>query len=170
MLVEPEIQRRVRIGGRDDIPPGAAAADVIERGETAGDMIGLVEGGRAGGDQPDMFGGAGQRRQQRERLERRDGVAALERVDRHVQHGQMVSHEEGVELPGFEFLDQPLDVGEIEIGIRPCAGIAPGAGLNADRPRQTHRAAIDVLSSPHSVLVVAAQEIGSRHGKDITRA
>ena len=63
-------------------------------------------------------------------------MAALERVDRHVQHGQMVGHEKGVELPGFEFLDQPLDVGEIEIGIRPCAGIAPGAGMNTDRPHE----------------------------------
>ena len=121
VVVEPEIQRGVRIGGGDDVPARAAAADVVERGKAAGDMIGLVERGRAGRDQADMFGGAGQRRQQRERLERGHGVAALERIDRHVQHGQMVGHEEGVELAGFQLLDQLLDVREIEIGIRPGA-------------------------------------------------
>ena len=56
VVIKPEIQRRVRIGGGDDVPAGAAAADMVERGEAAGDVIGLVEGGRAGGDQADMFG------------------------------------------------------------------------------------------------------------------
>ena len=62
VLVEAEIQRRVGVGGGDDVPAGAAAADVVERGEAAGDMIGLVEGGRGGGDQADVLGDAGQRR------------------------------------------------------------------------------------------------------------
>ena len=136
VIFKPEIQRRVRIGGGDDVPARAAAADVIERGKAAGDVIGLVEGGRAGRDQSDMFGGAGQRRQQRERLERGHGVAALERIDGHVQHGQMIGHEEGVELSGFQFPDQLLDMREIEIGVRPGAGIAPRAGVNADRPHE----------------------------------
>ncbi len=56
VVIEPEIQRRIRIGGGDDIPPGAAATEVIERGKAAGDMIGLVKRGRARRDQPDMFG------------------------------------------------------------------------------------------------------------------
>ena len=99
-------------------------------------MIGLVERGRTGRDQSDMLGHGRQRRQQRKRLERGHGVAALERVDRHVQHGQMVGHEEGVELSGFELPDQLLDVGEIEIGVRPRAGIAPRPGMNADRPHE----------------------------------
>ena len=58
VLVEAEIQRRVRIGGGDDVPAGAAAADMVERGEAARDVIGLVEGGRAGRDQADMLGHA----------------------------------------------------------------------------------------------------------------
>ena len=60
MLVEPEIQRRVGVGGRHDVPAGAAAADMVERGEAAGDVIGRVEGGRGGGDQPDRLGDARQ--------------------------------------------------------------------------------------------------------------
>ncbi len=61
VIIKPEIQRRFRIGGRDDVPPRAAATDVIEGSKAAGDMIGLIEGGRAGRDQTrcdqsDMFG------------------------------------------------------------------------------------------------------------------
>ena len=136
VVVEPEIQRGIRVGGGDDIPARTTAADVVERSKAAGDMIGLVECGRAGRDQADMFGGAGQRRQQRERLERGHGVAALERIDRHVQHGQVIGHEEGVELAGFELLDQLLDVREIEVGVGPGARIAPRAGVNGDRPHE----------------------------------
>ena len=98
MLVEAEVQGRIGIGGRHDVPAGASAAEMVERGEPAGDVIGRIEGGRAGGDQPEPLGHARQRRQQRERLERGHGVAALERIDRHVEHGQVVGHEEGVEL------------------------------------------------------------------------
>ena len=56
VIVHAEIQRRVGIGRRDDIPAGAAAAEMIERGETPGDVIGRVEGGRAGGDEAEMLG------------------------------------------------------------------------------------------------------------------
>ena len=56
VLVEPEIERRVRIGGGDDVPAGAAVAEMIERGEAARDVIGRVEGGRAGGDEPEVLG------------------------------------------------------------------------------------------------------------------
>ncbi len=136
VIFKAEIQRRVGIGGGDDVPSRAAAADVIERSEAAGDMIGFVEGGRTRRDQADMFSGAGQRRQQRERFERGDGVAALERIDRHVEHGEVICHEEGVELSGFEFPDQLLDMPEIEIGVRPRAGIAPRPGMNRDRPHE----------------------------------
>ena len=62
VLVEAEIQRRVRIGGGDDVPAGAPAADVVERGEPAGDVVGRVEGRGGGGDQPDALGDGGQRR------------------------------------------------------------------------------------------------------------
>jgi hypothetical protein len=46
MLGQPEIGRRIGIGGGDDIPSGAAIADVVERGEPAGEMVGFVEGRR----------------------------------------------------------------------------------------------------------------------------
>ena len=39
MAGQPEIERCVRVGGRDDIPSRAAIADVVERCETASDMV-----------------------------------------------------------------------------------------------------------------------------------
>ncbi len=136
MLLQPEIERRVRIGGGHDVPAGAAAAEMIERGEPPGDVIGRIEGGRAGGDQADMLGHLRQGRQQRERLERGHGVAALEGVERHVEHGHVVGHEEGVELAALELLREAFEVREVEIGVRKGAGIAPGAGMDARRPHE----------------------------------
>src|SRR6185312_1843380 len=90
------------------------------------------ECGRAGRDQADALRRAGERRQQREWLERGHGVAALERIGRHVEYGEMVGHEEGVELPGLELLGHLFQMREIEVRIRPGAGITPRAGVQAD--------------------------------------
>ena len=137
MLVEAEIQRGIGIGRGDDVPAGAAAADMVERGEAAGDVIGRVEGRRCGGDQADMVGDGGQRRQQRERLERGHRVAAPQRLDRHVEHGQMVGHEEGVELRRLQRLREALQMREVEVGVGIGAGIAPGAGVKTDRAHES---------------------------------
>ena len=63
-------------------------------------------------------------------------MAALERVNRHVQHGQVVGHEEGVELAALQRLREALDVREIEIRVGEGAGIAPGAGMDGGRPHE----------------------------------
>ncbi len=136
VIFQSEIARRIRIGGGNDIPPRATAADMVERGKAAGDVIGFVERGRSGGDQADMFGGARQRRQQRKWFERGHGVAALQRRDRHIQHGQMVGHEERVEFAGFKLPDQPPEMVKIEISVRPCPGIAPCPCMDADGPHE----------------------------------
>ena len=57
-------------------------------------------------------------------------MAALQRLDRHVQHGQMIGHEEGVELAALQRLGEALQMREIEIGVGKGAGIAPGAGVH----------------------------------------
>jgi len=62
VLGHPEIQRRVGVGGRDQIPAGASAADVVERGEAPGDHVRWLEGRRGGGDQSEMLGHHRQRR------------------------------------------------------------------------------------------------------------
>ena len=134
----------------------------VERGEAARHVIGLVEGGRSRCDQADALGDGRQRRQQRERLERGHGVAALERIDRHVQHGEVIGHEEGVELAGLELLDQRLDVAEVEIGVRPGPGIAPGAGVDADRAHERAKLELPLCHrAQNPVLVSLGEDIGT---------
>ena len=136
MLLQPEVQRRIGIGGGDEIPAGAPAADMVEGGEFAREVIGLVEGGGRRGDQAEMLGHDGQRRQQGQRIEGGDGGAALQRVHRHVEHGQMIGHEEGIEAPALQGLGEALQMGEVEIRIGKGAGIAPGAGMQAHGPHE----------------------------------
>jgi hypothetical protein len=100
-----------------------------------------------------MLGCTGERREQRERLERRRRVAALERIDRQVQHGEMVGHEEGVELAALERLREALDVREVEVGVGKGAGIAPGAGV--DRGRAHERAQPQLTRCRHEMTPVA---------------
>jgi hypothetical protein len=63
-------------------------------------------------------------------------MAALERIDRHVEHGHVVGHEEGVEFRALEPLREMLEMREVEIGVRISARIAPGAGVDARRPHE----------------------------------
>src|SRR3954452_8462963 len=44
----------------------------------------------------------------------------------------MIRHEEGVELPGLQFLRQPGDMLEVEVGIRKGTGVAPPRGVDTD--------------------------------------
>jgi hypothetical protein len=137
MIGHAEIQRRVWVGCGDDVPAGAAAAEMVERGEAPGDEVGRIERGRAGSHKPQMLGHHRQGREQRKRLERRDRMAVLERVERHVEHGQMIGHEKRVEFRPLERLREALDVGEIEIGVGKGAGVAPGAGVDGRRPHES---------------------------------
>ena len=137
VIVHAEIQRGIGIGRGHDIPAGAAAAEMIERSETPGDVVGRIERGRAGGHEAQMLGHHRQRRQQRERLERRHRMAVLERVERHVQHGQMIGHEKRVEFGALQRLRETLEMGEIEIGVGEGAGITPGAGMDCRRAHES---------------------------------
>ena len=77
-----EVVRLGVLARGDQVPAGAAVADVVERGELARDVIGLVVGRRRGRDQADALGHHRQRRQQRDRLEMRDELhRAAERLD-----------------------------------------------------------------------------------------
>ena len=106
MILSAKVESGVRIGRRHDVPAGAASADMIERREAARDMIGLVKRRGRGCDEADAFGRARKSRKQSEGLERRDRRASSQRLDRHVEHGEMVGHEERVELPTLERLSE----------------------------------------------------------------
>ncbi len=140
LVVHAEIERRVGVGRRHQVPAGATVADVIERGEAPRNRIRRFEGGGRGGDQAEMLGHHGECRQQGQRIERRHRGAALQRRHRHVQHRQVIGHEEGVEpaaLQGLGVLHQRL---EIEVGIGRAAGIAPGGSVDADRAHEGAKA------------------------------
>jgi hypothetical protein len=68
-VVEAEVLRRITPGAGDDVPAGAAAADVIERREAAREVVRLVVGGRRRRDQADALGDGGERGQQDGRVE-----------------------------------------------------------------------------------------------------
>jgi hypothetical protein len=63
-------------------------------------------------------------------------MAALEHLDRHVEHGHVVGHEESVEAPALERLSETLEDLEVEIRVGDSAGIAPGAGVYRCRPHE----------------------------------
>ena len=118
VLGQPEIERRVGVRGGDQVPAGAPAADMVERGEAPRDQIGRLEGRRGGGDQPEMLGHHRQRRQQGQRIERGHRGAALQRRHRHVRDGQMIGHEPRVEPAALELLREADQVLQVEIGVR----------------------------------------------------
>ena len=64
-------------------------------------------------------------------------MAVLERIERHIEHGQVIGHEEGIELGPLQRLGETLEMGKIEIGVRKGARIAPGAGVDGRRPHES---------------------------------
>jgi hypothetical protein len=136
MFLKAKILRLIGIAGRHNIPASPASTQMIERGEFPGNMIGLVVGGRGGSDQPQKLGDNRERGQQRQRIERGNSCAALEPLYRHVEHGEMVGHEKGVEASALEGLSEALEMREIKVRIRPGPGVAPSRGVNADGPHK----------------------------------
>ena len=136
VLGQTEIQCGIRVGGGDQIPRRAPAADVVERGKAAGDRIGRLEGGGCRRDQPEMLGHHRQHRQQGQRVERGHRRAVLQGRHRHVEHTEMVGHEPRVEAALFELLRKTDQVLEIEVGVGPGAGIAPPRRMDAHGPHE----------------------------------
>ena len=164
LLVHAEVQRGIGIGGRHQVPAGAAFGNVVERGEAPRDRVGRLEGRRRRRDQPEMAGVLGEHRQQSQRIERGHGRTALQRLHGHVQHGQVIGHEEGVELAALQRLgvaDQRL---EIEVGIGRTARIAPGGGMDADR---THEGAqLQLAFGGHAASLATPEAAGKAASGD----
>ena len=136
MFVEPEVHRLVRVAARHEVPARPAVADVVERGELAGHMVGFVVGGGGGGDQPDAFGDHGEGRQQRQRIEGGHGGAAPQGRHGHVEKRQVIGHEERVELGLLQRPGEAHEVADVRVGVGPGAGIAPPGRVNPHRPHE----------------------------------
>ncbi|GAA3310975.1 hypothetical protein GCM10020295_79470 [Streptomyces cinereospinus] len=121
VLVLPEVAGLVHGAGGDDVPAGPAAADVVQGGELAGGVEGLVEGGGDGGDQAHVLGDRRQGRQQGERFEAAERVVA----DLAPQ-GQSVGEEDGVEQAALGGACEVLEVAQVGDTFGLGARMPPG--------------------------------------------
>jgi hypothetical protein len=137
VILSPKVESRVRIGRRHDVPARAAAADMVERREAARDVVGLVKSRGRRRNQADPLGRARERRKQSEGLEGRNRGASSQRLDRHIEHREMVGHEERVEPPAFERLSETLQVLEVEVRVGIGAGIAPPSSVDSHGPHKS---------------------------------
>jgi hypothetical protein len=120
MLGLAEVLGRAFQPGGDDVPAGAAAADVVQRGELAGHVEGLGIGDAERGHQADVLGHRGQGRQDGDRLEAVQIVRAGLGVDR-----QAVGDEQEVELALLGQLGGAAVVLEIGAGAGLGVGMTP---------------------------------------------
>lgn len=130
------VRRRARPG--DNIPAGPAFADMIQRGEFAGDVERLVVGRAYRRDQADMLRPAGQRRQLRERLQlvRPPAVA--------------VGQKHGIHQPPFGGLHDLQNMADIQVQLRPRFGQPPGCLVMARAVQE--RVQMQLTFSTHAVL------------------
>ncbi len=120
-----EVRRFVGHHRRDEIPPGATAAQVVERRELAGDVVRRVVGRRRGRDQADAMRDGRQRGEQRERLERIGARAAAQRIDVAALCGDDVRDEQRIELAALGRLRHPAEMREVAVAVRLRERMAP---------------------------------------------
>jgi hypothetical protein len=102
----------------DDVPPGPPTAEVVERGEGAGQAVRVVVRRRGRRDEPDVLGRRRERGEQRQRLE---GVV------RAVPHGtgqrDVVGEEDRVEQPALR------GAGDVDVVLQGERLLGPGGGV-----------------------------------------
>ena len=121
-----EVQRFGRRRRRDQIPSGATVAELVERGEYAGDMKRIKVGRRRGRDQADALRHRRQRTEQGQRLDpvRRGGP--LPEADIVGAEGRVgIGGEHEVELCALSDLRQVDEVAQILAGVGGNGGVAP---------------------------------------------
>ncbi len=127
----PEVLPGERVEGGDDVPGGAAGAEVVQGGEAAGQFVGLVEGGVDGGGEAEPFGGGGERGEDGQRLGAADHVEVVD-APLVLAQPQPLGEEEEVEEAAFGGSGQ---VGEGGEGDLPPAGSGRrGRGLGVLGP------------------------------------
>ncbi len=128
-LGEAEIAGRLGRPGGDDVPARPSGADMVERGELAGEVVGLVVGGGGGADQPDVLGRAGDGGEQGQRFQ-----LALRDMADAAADGELVGEEHGIELAALgDARDLPIiaDVGDalgLRLRVEPRGLVMAGGG------------------------------------------
>ena len=115
----------------DDVPGGAAAGEVVHRGELAGDVERLVIGGGAGGAEAEAGGGHGHGHQAGDRVELDHADAIFDRMGVlagvAVGQGQAVVEEAEMEFSALQgAADLLVEIGRHEVGA--AVAVAPGHG------------------------------------------
>ncbi len=165
MLLAGKVFRRAFQGRGHHVPARAAAAQMIEAGELARGNKGLAVGGGYRAHQPEMFGNARQRRQQRQRLE-----AVQKMGDRFFIDIEAVGDEQEVELALFRFARDAFRIVEADAGVRLRGGMAPcghiAGGAMQDGAQSKLSRGHDVLSS-FVAAVQLARRIGTRERRSV---
>src|SRR5215831_16380979 len=119
------------------VPPGAAVADMIEGGEFAGDVVGLVVARRRRRNDPDILGDRGQRGQQGQRIEIGHVLRpAAERLELSIADCHRVGNKHEVELAALGRLGDRGVMLEIGAGIDLCVRMQPGRHMIAGRVKE----------------------------------
>ena len=133
VLVAAVVQRVLLVVRGHEVPGRAAAADLVERGELAGERIGLVVGRGRCRDEAEMPGYGGQRRQDRHRFELHDLAHATARVGIALQIDRGgIGEEQEVELAALGELGDLDHVGQagpgmvMGVGVSPCGDMLSG--------------------------------------------
>jgi len=123
----PEVEGLGDVRRGDHVPPGATAADVIERGEFPGDVIGLVVGRRGGRNEADVLRHHRQSGEQGQRFELHVLCGPAKRALRFVMEADAdaVGQEAHVEQPAFGSLDHAYEVRERHVAVRRGIRVAP---------------------------------------------
>ena len=133
VLVLPEVRGFRGVGGGHQVPSRAATREVVQGGEVAGQVVGLVVGGGHGGHQSDVVGDRGQRGEEGDGLEM--GVVSVQTPRVGLAHvrpgGGGVRKEQRVEFRRLGRLGQPLVMLEIVSGVRRGIGVSPGGDMVA---------------------------------------
>src|SRR5690606_15927296 len=130
-----EVQRLGRRRGGHQVPAGAAVGDPVQRGELAGQVVGLVVGGAHGADQADTLGHRRQGGQQGERFQ--SGAAGGERQLLQAGTtvagggGHRVGDEDGVERGRFGGAGHSHIFLKVVVGMGRHIRAAPGGDVVA---------------------------------------
>ena len=137
VLLEAEVLCLAVVHRRHHVPRGAAAREVVERGERPGDVERRVIGRRVGGPEPDVPGGRRHDPEHDAQVQlHRAGTGADRLGDRpavDAGHGQAVVEEHQVEAP---VLERPPQLLVVARGEEPVlgGGVAPRAGVDRGVP------------------------------------
>ena len=132
---------RLPVGARgDEVPAGATAADMVERGELARQVERVQIGDGGGGDQADMLGSAGQGGQQGQRFKIIRQGGACQQRGRAFGKAHGIGKEDGVELAPLGHARQvlqrfqPRRLRGIDVGMAPGGDVMPDTLQKCPQP------------------------------------